>query len=396
MVDLGAGDGRFANGGNFISYDGFEIDTCKDPLPHAPLNFNITYTCAFNYDGELFDSCIGNPPYVRHHDINPIWRNEVAARLRKELSIEINRLCNLYIYFMFLGLSYTTADGFVGMIVPYEWVSRPSSKVLRDYILSKGWNVDVYKFEDDIFKDVLTTASITIIDKSKNTARWRYFNIDSELNIRERKGATGSSQAVLEYEGRGSIWALRGLSPGTQKIFTLTEGERIHFGLKKNVDVARCVTTLRHVPNDIKLLNSETFSSLYIEKGVKCWLIRSDKPISNNLEQYLASISPEERNTSTCNNRPVWYQYKLHPTPKILYAAGFTSIRPKFLINEVGARAIGSVHGIHSHKVFDAYNLLRYFSEINMEERIVPHANSLKKIEVRQMNGILKGYLNNV
>ena len=38
VLDLGAGDGRFAIGGHFSSYEGVEIDTARSPcvkLPHT-------------------------------------------------------------------------------------------------------------------------------------------------------------------------------------------------------------------------------------------------------------------------------------------------------------------------------------------------------------------------
>jgi hypothetical protein len=51
------------------------------------------------------------------------------------LKFKLNELCNLYIYFMCLALIKTKKDGIVALVIPYEWVSRPSANALREYDL---------------------------------------------------------------------------------------------------------------------------------------------------------------------------------------------------------------------------------------------------------------------
>lgn len=69
VIDFGAGDCRFALAGSFGKYDGIEIDRSRWPKRTLPANVSLTYGCAFEDNRTGYDLCIGNPPYVRHHDI---------------------------------------------------------------------------------------------------------------------------------------------------------------------------------------------------------------------------------------------------------------------------------------------------------------------------------------
>jgi hypothetical protein len=139
------------------------------------------------------------------------------------------------------------------MIVPYEWVSRPAAKPLRDFISAKRWHVDSFRFSDPIFGGVLTTASICVIDKRNRDDKWRYYNITEKGETADLGTVTGTTGGVFSYDKRGPLWAKRGMSPGTQSVFTLTEGERVHGGLRHE-DVFPCVTSLRDVPRNMVCL----------------------------------------------------------------------------------------------------------------------------------------------
>jgi len=256
-----------------------EIDPSRAAKALIPQNARIHSGCAFQYPKSGYSLCIGNPPYVRHHDLDGDWRDEKAKCLGDQLGIEVNRKCNLYAYFMMLGLLKTSPAGLLALLVPFEWTSRPATSSLRQYIQNQRWHVDVYRFTEDIFDSVLTTASISIVDKRNRDGKWRYHSINHNGVHRARRHITGFKKPLLPYEDRGQIWALRGMSPGTQKVFTLTEGERIHAGLT-HADVLPCVTTLRGLPRTITRLTPEIFRKRFVNAGSKCWLIRSHEEFS--------------------------------------------------------------------------------------------------------------------
>ncbi len=149
VLDLGAGDGRFATGGKFKRYLGIEIDP-QTPQARLPANAKLRYGCAFKLAGGNWDAVIGNPPYVRHHYIELPWTQRVARRFKKSLDVDLNGQANLFVYFLMLGLELSSDKGLVAMLTPYEWVSRPSARPLRELIDRSGWSVSVYRFKDQI------------------------------------------------------------------------------------------------------------------------------------------------------------------------------------------------------------------------------------------------------
>jgi hypothetical protein len=392
VLDMGAGDCRFAVGGPFDHYTGVEIDRKRVASSTAPPNGTIIHGCVFRHEGDGYDACIGNPPYARHHDIQSPWKELTVARLDRELSVTLNRHCNLYLYFFCLGLLKTRDDGLVALVVPYEWVSRPSAKPIREYIHGRRWNVAVYRFQMPVFDGVLTTASVSIIDKGCRDGCWTYYDITPSYQVVSRQGVTGSTEGVLDYAQRGRIWALRGLSPGSQRVFTLTEGERVRLGLSKR-DMLPCVTSLRTVPSSLRTLSQAAFRKYVVQAGQKCWLIRSNQPHrSSALNAYLEAVPEEDRQTYTCRNQKPWFNYAPHPVPRMLFSSGFTKFGPKVLINSVGASAVGSVCGVHSKTRIPLRRLQAHLLNTNFERQVVAHAHTLKKVEVRQFNAVLNAF----
>src|SRR5579862_9711020 len=79
VIDLGAGDGRFAQEGKYKKYLGIEIDTTT-VARKLPKNARLDYGCAFAKAKGKWDIAIGNPPYVRNHYIELPWMTKVVHR----------------------------------------------------------------------------------------------------------------------------------------------------------------------------------------------------------------------------------------------------------------------------------------------------------------------------
>lgn len=391
-LDLGAGDGRFAFGGNYGRYIGVEIDRDRAQKAALPVHAQMRVGCAFAFPGDGYALCIGNPPYVRHHDIDEPWRDRIVARLSRSTGVEVSKKSNLYVYFMTLALLKTNVDGLVSLVVPYEWASRPAASALRQFIQENRWHVDIYRFADDIFGQVLTTASVSVIDKRNLDGEWSYYDIDATRRIRKHRQVTLSIKGILPYESRGPVWAMRGMSPGTQKVFTLTEGQRIHAGLRRE-DVLPCVTSLRNIPESLTSLTAKAFRVRFIDAGERCWLIRSHEEPSARLRSYLDHVPPSLRATWTCTSRDPWYRFDLHPCPALLVANGFTKHGPKVALNGVGAYAVGAVCGVHTNDGhFPLRRLRQFLRGIDFEKRVVAHSGCLRKIEIRQINTVLNRF----
>jgi hypothetical protein len=390
VVDFGAGDARFARYGKYDEYIGYEIDPERCSLKDLPAHAEIVNACAFSEDMSDAFLAIGNPPYVRNQDLPVGWRQQAAATIERRTGVKVSGLANAWQYFFFLSIASTRADGLVALVIPYEWVSRPSSKALREYIKAQGWRVSVYRLRDDTFDRVLTTSSITIINKRANDGQWTYFE-ESDIEAFRRITAPSSEGGkLLEYSRNRDVpyAAKRGLSPGTQKYLVLTEGERVRNGLHIRTDVLRCVTSLRHWPADLTNLDEESFHREFVAKGAKCWLVRADKAPSIRLQTYLDGVPEEGRQSSTCTKREVWWAFTIPKIPAALISTGYRT-KPKTVVNEVKAIAVGGVCGLHGATPKQAKTIVESLRSQDYDGLVVAHSNGLQKLEINQINALL-------
>lgn len=394
VLDLGAGDARFAVGGTFQEYIGYEIDAGRCANARLHDHARLVNRCAFSDDVDDADLCIGNPPFVRNQDLPTGWREQASAVLRRRLGISVSGLANAWQYFFLQSLASLKDDGLCVLVIPFEWVSRPSARALRDYIAAQHWEVTVYRLIDTTFDSVLTTSSITIVDKAKRTGRWSYFEETADGAYLSMQSASGSKAGVIDYARRSDIpkgapRAIRGLSPGTQKVLTLTEGARARSGLAIGRDVVPCITTLRVLPGDLHDLNDAAFKRYYRTPGQKCWLIRTDVTPSSTLAAYLDAVPPADYQTATCLERETWWAFKMPPLPDVLIAQSFKGEFPKGVRNTIGARAVGGVAGIHNASKDQISTIIGGLDGEDLRDRVVAHANGLRKIEINQLNTLL-------
>lgn len=394
VLDFGAGDGRFAHHGRYTKYIGYEIDDRRCADPHLPHNAELRQRCAFSEAIEDADLCIGNPPFVRNQDLPPRWRLKAARLLRERTGVSLSGLANAWQYFFLLALASVRANGLCALVVPYEWVSRPSARPLRDFITANNWNVSVYRLIDSTFNSVLTTSSITLVDKAVPANTWAYFHETRSGRYTPLRSPSGAPCGVIDYMRRSAIppaspRAIRGLSPGTQQVLTLTEAERVHLGLATGRDVVPCVTTLRHLSATAEDLDMETFRDTYVTPGHKCWLLRTDTNPSPVLAAYLAAVPPAMYQTKTCLERKPWWKFTMPPAPKVFVAMSFRGKFPKTVLNSVAARAVGGVYGVHNATAVQARHLVRTFNDSDVRDRLVHHSNGLRKIEIGQLNTLL-------
>ena len=394
VVDLGAGDGRFALHGDYRSYVGYEIDPQRCSETRLPTNAKLVNRCAFEDLTAEADVCVGNPPFVRNQDIPAGWREHVQEILRQRTGVRVSGLANAWQYFFLNALARLKADGLAALVVPFEWVSRPSAHPLRTYIRDQEWNVYVYRLRDVRFQRVLTTASISVVDKAARNGKWELHDETADgLNLR-MASPTGSRAGVLSYLSARDIpagrpRAKRGLSPGTQSALTLTEEQRKEHSLHVKRDVAACVTSLRHLSPDVNELDQNAFQEHFVECGRRCWLVRTDRSPSAKLRAYLSSVPDAKRQTKTCLARPEWWRFTMPRVPTMLFAQGFRERFPKAVRNTLGAFAVGGVCGIYGASDGQIEALTDILNGMDLRDHVVPYSAGFYKIEISQINSLL-------
>ncbi|EQD35649.1 XamI DNA methyltransferase, partial [mine drainage metagenome] len=105
---------------------------------------------------------IGNPPYVRHHDIGSAWKTWYAARFAA-MGIKASALAGLHLHF-FLQTRLLATIGDVGaFITSAEWMDVNYGAALRKLLLDELGGVALHVLEPTVeaFPGTATTAAIT-------------------------------------------------------------------------------------------------------------------------------------------------------------------------------------------------------------------------------------------
>ena len=120
-------------------------------------------TKKMHYDKQ-FDFCIGNPPYIRVHDLNDSERRYI------EEHYEFGQgNTDLYITFFELGLKSIKDDGKLCFITPNSFFKNSSQKEFRKHLLEDKLLDAIVDYGDVlVFDGISTYTAITLLNKNKN------------------------------------------------------------------------------------------------------------------------------------------------------------------------------------------------------------------------------------
>ncbi len=114
---------------------------------------------------EKFDYCVGNPPFVRVHNIPQEYRS-VVSNFRFS-----DGMRDLYVTFYEIGLKMLHEKGKLGFISANSFLKNTSQQAFRDYLVKSKYISAVYDFKTSkIFSDADTYTCICILNKNRKRA----------------------------------------------------------------------------------------------------------------------------------------------------------------------------------------------------------------------------------
>jgi methylase of polypeptide subunit release factors len=165
---------------------------------------------------------VGNPPYVRHHDLS-LKTKAYAAQLAQNAGYHLSALAGLHALFYLATLAKHSSAGDVGSFVTSsEWLDVGYGSIIRQMFVNGlgGRSLLVFDAESIPFSDVMTTAAITT------------FRIGDELlRIRVGRAVSARRRVKLEAHGRAieraALGAYRRWSPLLRETFSEISGDTI-------------------------------------------------------------------------------------------------------------------------------------------------------------------------
>lgn len=152
------------------------------------------------FEGKI-DYVVGNPPYVRIHNIPEQYRDIV-----KEFKF-IDGMIDLYIVFYEIGIKMLNDKGKLGFISPNSFMKNTSQKKFRNYLVDNKYISAIYDFKTSkLFSDADTYTCICILNKNKNRVD---FSVDyKEYSMYQVVVENKFSFEYFENELKGESWNL--------------------------------------------------------------------------------------------------------------------------------------------------------------------------------------------
>lgn len=140
---------------------------------------NIDALSFAGYDCRM-DYVVGNPPYVRVHNLDSTYENV------KRYKFANGGMTDLYLAFFELGFNMLTKNGKLCYITPSSWLNSLAASNLRRYILSSRnliSLVDLGHYQP--FEGATAYTIISLFSKSRCADSFDYYVFDSETYLRK-------------------------------------------------------------------------------------------------------------------------------------------------------------------------------------------------------------------
>lgn len=415
IVDPGAGSGRYLLAAARVFPDAQLIGLDVDPLATLMLRANVlaagmqdrATVVLGDYraldispeDGPtLF---IGNPPYVRHHEISEEWKHWLTATAA-EFGIKASKLAGLHIHFFLATAKHGRAGDYGAFITSAEWLDVNYGSVLRQLLLGKlgGTEIHVLEPEVEAFADAQTTAAITCFTVGEQPASLQLRRVAAVDDLGSLGTGTAVSRARLLESNR---WSVLTRTPALTHDGFIELGElcRVHRGTVTGANKAwvttgdsklpasvfyPTITKARELFNAGEELHDPTTLRQVIDLPVDLDVFDpAERRAINRFLKELKSSGVHEGYVAS--SRRAWWSVGLKKAAPIL-ATYMARRPPAFVMNTAEARHINIAHGLYPRQELSASVLsalaqhLRH--AVNLSQGRT-YAGGLTKFEPKEM-----------
>lgn len=375
IVDPGAGSGRFilAAGTAFPRAQLVAVEI--DPLAALMLRANLNVrgwserSTVLVKDYRKVDlpclagatAFIGNPPYVRHHDIAERWKAWYTSRFA-DLGIKASALAGLHLHF-FLQTRLLAKAGDVGtFITSAEWLDVNYGSALRQLLTDELGGVALHVLEPTVeaFPGTATTAAVTCFRVGETQKRMR---VRSVTRLSRMNGLTKGASVAHERLRSESRWSIivRPPAPLVDGHVELGELFGVHRGQVTGAnDIWIAGEHAQGLPDRVKL-PAVTKARDLIQAGARLRSVDALRRVIDLPPELDDFTKQERRSIGTflswakmqgadqgyiARHRKAWWAVGLRAPAPIL-CTYMARRPPQFTLNSCDARHINVAHGLY-------------------------------------------------
>jgi hypothetical protein len=298
---------------------------------------------------------IGNPPYVRHHDISQRDKNWYVREMSR-LKLPHSQLAGLHVYFFLKSYLLSQKDDVGSFVSAAEWMETNYGKSMRElFCLMGGESLIRIHPSERVFQDALTTSviatwrignekSVAVCDLVESIVRPK-FKIP-HVALRSAPKWPGHNQWLpRRHKGQVRLGDLFKISRGQ-----VTGCNDVWIATKENESLIPKRYLVPCVTDAMEIIRTD---------GVLCDSSRLRKVI--DLPANLGELSPLERkpvdqflliakragaaDSYIAKHRKPWWRVGLKPAPPIIMS--YMGRRPPvFARNACAARILNIAHGL--------------------------------------------------
>lgn len=419
VIDPGVGSARFLMRAAVAFPDAELVGIDIDPLAALVARANLAAIGAadrarivlgdyrsFNESTTGRTLYIGNPPYVRHHQIPAKWKDWLFIEAAK-IGLPASKLAGLHVYFFLATVLKAKPKDYGAFITAAEWLDVNYGALVRALVLNQlgGQSVTVIEPTAQPFPDAATTAAITTFEigtKSKSVSFQRKDNLDDLKSLGKGRKILRDRLAV---EGRWSF-----LTHETQKppegYVELGELCRVHRGTVTGANVVwiagehsvglpdsvlfPTVTRARDVLDAAGILADPGKLRRVIDLPPD--LDELDTAERNAVKRFLKVARQMGGNKGyVASHRKAWWSVGLRRAAPII-STYMARRPPAFVMNQVDARHINIAHGLYPRDTMSEplKQALVDFLQSNISQRSGrTYAGGLTKFEPREMERLI-------
>lgn len=377
FVDPGCGSGRFTAAAVRIDPEIEVVALDLDPLSALMTRASLAVLGAKNARVICADyltaaipahagktAWIGNPPYVRHHDLTPetkAW----AARAAKQVGYPISGLAGLHALFFLATMIHGKPGDIGSFVTSAEWLDVGYGSIVRDIFTNGmgGRALDLVDPKAVPFEDAMTTALITCFELGRQPCdvAMRLVNKPEELARLEGGKLVPATKMAQEkrwshlfkerqrdaHDGHvlGNFARVhRGFVTGGNEFFLMTGDEAAQRGLSAWVKPA--ITSASEILASHGVIRDS--QSLRVVLVLPADFDRSAHP---EVDAYLkhGEATGVDKRYITTHRKPWWRVGVGRPAP--IVASYMARQAPKFALNPDGLALLNIGHGIFPNEL---------------------------------------------
>src|SRR6218665_358002 len=364
-----------------------------------------------------YDGVICNPPYFKFHDYD---NKNTVKEIEDRISCKLNGFTNLYALFLLKSIYQLNENGRAAYIIPSEFLNSDYEKPVKSCLIKSKTirHIMVIHFEENVFDDALTTASILLCANDNQSSKVQFSNVvnltdfaameriienypnyptkeqtvefknlDPEIKYRtyyQEQNAL-KYKHLVPFANYGK--AVRGIATGANEYFTFSPSKAKEFGIAEKY-LLPCIC--KAIDAKKSFFTDKDFQELQ-QNGKSVFLLNAISA-DENVKKYL-TIGEEQKvhKKFLTAGRTPWYSLENRP-PSPIWVSVFNRHGLRFIRNEANISNLTTFHCVYLNMfsapkadLLFAY-LLTDVSRQIFEDNRREYGNGLQKFEPNDIN----------